>query len=496
MSDIAIATSSQPEQVGLFDRALRRVASLWRDMASAVAGGTEDGIEEQMRACLDGRGGEVSARNRAARLAQAYLSADEQGRLEFLRTLARFDADPEAVARAIERVKEAGHDLAERSAAQAQLRRALEPPRMRLLTQFTTIPDGVKFLVNLRAHLLRARNGDPLLAALEADLKTLLANWFDVGFLDLRRIDWSSPASLLEKLVGYEAVHRIRTWRDLKNRLDSDRRCYAFFHPRMPDEPLIFVEVALVEGMATSVQRLLDQKAPVLDPREADTAIFYSINNCQRGLDGISFGNFLIKRVVALLSEEFRSLKTFATLSPIPGFCRWLDQALVEDPELLTEAEIEALLKAAPELPALPAPNGSATAMAGSAAMAVEMPEGAQALRRILARRGWHRDQELAKVLEPVLTRLCARYLLAEVDPRNPRRARDPVAHFHLSNGARVERINWLGDVSEKGMRESCGLMVNYLYDPARIETYHEGYVGEGRRPAATPLRRLSRGWA
>ena len=496
MSDIAIATSSQPEQVGLFDRALRRVASLWRDMASAVAGGSEEGIEAQMRACLEGRGGEVSARNRAARLAQAYLSADEQGRLEFLRTLARFDADPEAVARAIERVKEAGHDLAERSAAQAQLRRALEPPRMRLLTQFTTIPDGVKFLVNLRAHLLRARNGDPLLAALEADLKALLANWFDVGFLDLRRIDWSSPASLLEKLVGYEAVHRIRTWRDLKNRLDSDRRCYAFFHPRMPDEPLIFVEVALVEGMATSVQRLLDQKAPVLDPREADTAIFYSINNCQRGLDGISFGNFLIKRVVALLSEEFRSLKTFATLSPIPGFCRWLDRALVEDPELLSEAEAEALLEAAPALPALPAPNGSATAVAGFAATAAEMPEGAQALRRILARRGWHRDQALAKVLEPVLTRLCARYLLAEIDPRNPRRARDPVAHFHLSNGARVERINWLGDISEKGMRESCGLMVNYLYDPARIETHHEAYVGEGRRPAAASLRRLSRGWA
>jgi malonyl-CoA decarboxylase len=501
MSDIAI-TASQPEQIGLFDRALRRVASLWRDMASAVAGGAEGGIEAQMRACLDGRGGEVSARNRAARLAQEYLSADEDGRHEFLRALAGFDSDPEAVARAIERVN-AARDVAERSAAQAQLRRALEPPRLRLLTQFTTIPDGVKFLVNLRAHLLRAANGDPLLGALEADLKSLLANWFDVGFLDLRRIDWSSPASLLEKLVGYEAVHRIRTWRDLKNRLDSDRRCYAFFHPRMPDEPLIFVEVALVEGMATSVQRLLDEKAPVLDPREADTAIFYSINNCQRGLDGISFGNFLIKRVVSLLGAEFRNLKTFATLSPIPGFCRWLDRALIEDPKLLSDSEAEALLEAAPAPVALPPPEpavaGAGPEPAPSSAAApggAEMPEGARALRRILARRGWHRDDALAKALEPVMVRLCARYLLAESDPRNPKRARDPVAHFHLSNGARVERINWRADISEKGLRESAGLMVNYLYDPAKIEDYHEDYVGEGRRPAAMALRRLARGWA
>ena len=174
------------------------------------------------------------------------------------------------------------------------------------------------------------RRDDKLLAALEADLRGLLAAWFDIGFLELQRIDWHSPAALLEKLVGYEAVHEIRSWRDLKNRLDSDRRCYAFFHPRMPDEPLIFVEVALVQGLAGSVQRLLDEKAPLLDPREADTAIFYSISNCQQGLAGISFGNFLIKRVVEELSGEFRNLKTFATLSPIPGFRAWLDEKLAD----------------------------------------------------------------------------------------------------------------------------------------------------------------------
>jgi malonyl-CoA decarboxylase len=284
-------------------------------------------------------------------------------------------------------------------------------------------------------------------------------------------------------------VHRIRTWRDLKNRLDSDRRCYAFFHPRMPDEPLIFVEVALVKGMSDSVQRLLDEKEPVLDPRGADTAIFYSINNCQRGLDGISFGNFLIKRVVALLGAEFRNLKTFATLSPIPGICRWLDRKLEEDPALLSEEEAAALLAVSPSELALPAPGSQ------DAPPPVAAPQGAQALRRLLARRAWPRDEAAAKALEPILTRLCARYLLGESSPRDPKRARDPVAHFHLSNGARVERLNWRADTSEKGMRESAGLMVNYLYDPAKIEDYHEDYVGEGKRPASTALRRLARGW-
>jgi malonyl-CoA decarboxylase len=439
-----------------------------------------------MRACLNGRGGEVSARNRAAKLARAYLALNAEGRLAFLRSLAAFDSDPAAVRAASERLAAAADPEAQ-AAAKAELRRVLEPPRLRLLTQINTIPDGVKFLVDLRAEMLAvAAEGDKRVGALENDLKNLLASWFDVGFLELRRIDWSSPASLLEKLVQYEAVHRIRTWRDLKNRLDSDRRCYAFFHPRMPDEPLIFVEVALVEGLADSVQRLLDEKAPVLDPREADTAIFYSINNCQRGLDGISFGNFLIKRVVELLGQELPNVKTFATLSPIPGFCQWLQERLADTAaKLLTEEEAAALRAAAPP------PRGEG-AEGGTALVAAETP--AEALSRVLKRRAWLRDDKAARALEPVLIRLCAGYLL-NAAARNGRRARDPVAHFHLSNGARVERINSRGDVSEKGLRESAGLMVNYLYDPARIEDYHEEYVGEGKRPAATAIRRLARGW-
>ena len=485
MSDLAVAP-------GLFDRALRRVASLWREMAGNGAPDAAAGFAGRMRECLDARGGEVSARARAAGLAQSYLEAGPEGRGEFLRALAGFDSDHEAVRAAWEKVA-AATGVAERAAAKARLRRALEPPRMRLLTQFTAIPDGVKFVVDLRADLMARMAGDPMLEALEADCRTLLGAWFDVGFLDLRRIDWASPAALLEKLVQYEAVHRIRTWRDLKNRLDSDRRCYAFFHPRMPEEPLIFVEVALVKGLADNVQRLLDEKAPLLDPRAADTAIFYSINNCQRGLDGISFGNFLIKRVVGLLSSEFANLKTFATLSPIPGFRRWMAERIAEaDPALLSEEEAAALAAVVPALPALPAPAADGAVVAPAAR--AETP--AQTLARLLALRSMARDEAVAKLLDPILLRACARYMLAEAPRGRAKRARDPVAHFHLSNGARVERLNPRGDLSEKGWRESAGMMVNYLYDPARIEEYHEEYAGEGRRAASSAVRKLAKGFA
>jgi malonyl-CoA decarboxylase len=470
MSDIAAS--------GLFDRAIRRITTVWKDMAAGVAREEDDSIEAQMRACLAARGGEVSARNRAAKLAQTYLLLDEPGQIDFLRTLASFDADPDAIAAAFDVVREA-KDPADLAAGKTRLRRALEPPRVRLLTQFTTIPDGMKFLVELRAYLLEIEHGDSHLTALESDLRGLLANWFDVGFLELRRIDWSSPAALLEKLAGYEAVHGIRSWRDMKDRLDSDRRCYAFFHPRMPSEPLIFVEVALVKGLADSVQRLLDQRAPVLDNKEADTAIFYSISNCQRGLAGISFGNFLIKQCVDVLSAEFRNLKAFATLSPLPGFRAWLDGKLAEREAGLLSDEETASLRAA------------------AAAKGQSVDTGDQALAAILERRGWFRDPVMLKAAEPVLVRLAARYLMAEsrTGKGGRRRATDPVAHFHLSNGARVERMNMLADTSENGVKQSATIMVNYLYDPAHIEDYHEAYAGEGRRNASTTVRRLARGW-
>ena len=295
-----------------------------------AAGEKDESIAAQMRACLAGRGGEVSARNRAAKLAETYLGLDETGRKDFLRTLASFDSDPDAVTAAYTAVQ-AASDPAERATAKAALRRALEPPRLRLLTQFTSDPRRAK--IPGRPARLPVEGAPRRQAAGGAGSRSA---WPPRRLVRHRlprtaayRLEQSGV--LLEKLVGLRGGARIRSWRDLKNRLDSDRRCYAFFHPRMPGEPLIFVEVALVKGLAGSVQGLLDEKAPVLDPREADTAIFYSISNCQHGLAGISFGNFLIKRVVEELSAEFRNLKTFATLSPIPGFRAWLDGKLQSD---------------------------------------------------------------------------------------------------------------------------------------------------------------------
>ena len=461
-------------QGSFLDRTFVRLVNLWRDLSDSVSGTVDatlssDGdvrrLREQMQACLEGRGGEVSARARAAALGRTYLGLDELGRERFLRILAgSFDADRGTVDSAIAAVTEA--DSTARPRAEAALRAALEPPRMRLLTQFNALPQGVKFLVDLRADLMKFSRRDETLGALDADLRRLLASWFDIGFLDLRQITWDSPATVLEKLIAYEAVHEIHGWEDLKNRLDSDRRCFAFFHPRMPDEPLIFVEVALVDGMAENIAALLDQSAPVVDPaRNADTAIFYSISNAQKGLAGISFGGFLIKRVVDLLAAEFPGLKTFATLSPIPNFHRWLERQMSDDVS-----------------PLLPAEAKSVRAATG-------LEEGVEQLRSVLASEHWFQDENIASAMREPLMRLCAQYLLNEKGRGG--RALDPVAHFHLTNGARVERLNWLGDTSASGLERSAGLMVNYLYELDRIEENHESYTGDGSVTASAAVTRL-----
>jgi malonyl-CoA decarboxylase len=420
-----------------------------------------------MLSCLDGRGGEVTARARAADLGRTYLSLDADGRERFLQLLAgEFDVDRHEIDRCCNAlINASGAD--QRAASERALRAALEPPRITLLRQFNALPEGVKFLVDRRAELIDLRKHDPALASLEEDLKRLLANWFDIGFLELKRITWESPAALLEKLMVYEAVHEIRGWTDLKNRLDADRRCFAYFHPRMPDEPLIFVEVALVSGMASDVHALLDEAAPIGDPQAADAAIFYSISNCQRGLAGISFGDFLIKRVADALAVELPRLKIFATLSPIPGFRGGRERQARSSPNELL----------------LPAERGAIEALGE------EGPEGD--LLSLLERESWHSDARIAAALREPLLRLCARYLVRERAPSG--RALDPVAHFHLSNGARVERLNWLGDVSAKGLQQSAGIMVNYLYRLNEIEANHEAYRGEGRVTAASALRNLAR---
>jgi len=461
---------------GVFDRTLTNLRSAWREIAesargvlagvprSEISGDDADRLRQQMLSCLDGRGGEVTARARAADLGRTFLSLDSDGRERFLRVLAgEFDVDRREIDRCCTAlISVSGAD--QRAATERALRAALEPPRITLLRQFNALPEGVKFLVDRRAELIDLGQTEPLLAGLEDDLKRLLANWFDIGFLELKRITWESPAALLEKLMAYEAVHEIRGWTDLKNRLEADRRCFAFFHPRMPDEPLIFVEVALVSGMTGDIHALLDEAAPIGDPHVADTAIFYSISNCQRGLAGISFGDFLIKRVVGALATELPRLKVFATLSPVPGFRAWLErQSRAASRDLLLAAEraaIDALGEGVAEhdLPAL---------------------------------LDQHADHRIAAVLRDPLIRLCARYLLNERTPSG--RALDPVAHFHLSNGARVERLNWLGDISPKGLQQSAGIMVNYLYRLGDMEANHEVYRGEGRVVASNAIRNLVR---
>ena len=453
---------------------LRSLRTAWRDIAAQardVLSGAPSAdlsrddaehLREQFRECLAARGGAVSTRARAADLGRTYLALNDTGRERFLRLLAEeFDIDHAAVAGLGGRLARAKGD-GERARIERDLRLALEPPRVKLLTHFNALPVGVKFLVDMRAELMALAADDPVLAGLESDLKTLLAGWFDVGFLELTRITWDAPAALLEKLIVYEAVHEIRSWADLKNRLEADRRCFAYFHPRMPEEPLIFVEVALVQGIADNVQSLLDEDAPVGDPSEADTAIFYSISNCQRGLAGISLGDFLIKRVVDSLAAELPHLKTFATLSPVPGFRRWLDRRLAEEGESLFTAG---------EHKALPQANGGPP------------------LRALLALPDWHKDEAIAQALRAPLTRLAARYILTEKTSRG--RALDPVAHFHLTNGARVERLNWRADLSAKGLQQSFGMMINYLYRLPDIEANHEAYRGEGRIAASGALNRL-----
>ena len=465
-------TAELPQSPSTAGLLLDRLRGVWRDVAEQF-GRTRglapdlppedaDIVRAQMLDCLDAHGGEVASRSRAAVLGRSYLGLNEQGRLRFLRILAEeFGTDSDAVDDAMAAVQ-AARNPAQRLKTEQRLRQALEGNRVKILSHFNTLPEGVKFLVDLRAELLAHAKGDAALAVLEVDLRDLLASWFDIGFLELHRITWRSPALVLEKIAGYEAVHAIESWRDLKNRLDSDRRFFAFFHPRMPDEPLIFVEVALVKGMSGNIVELLDEKAPVGDPSRADSAIFYSITSAQRGLAGISFGNFLIKRVADDLGREFPNLKTFATLSPMPGFRNWLEAQLAKG-NPLTAAEQRALAGAG---------------MREGLAAALSQP--------------WSAKPAMTEALRGPMMRLAAVYLCAHHE--NGGRALDPVAHFHLSNGARLERINWLADVSEKGLGQSAGMMANYLYRLADIEENHEAYTGQGQIVTSTAIRSLAKG--
>lgn len=408
----------------------------------------------ELQAIVDPQVSEVEGGRRAMAVAEWYArAAPEQRRDCWLLMSEQFAPDPKKL-KAVREHYEAAQGTSEEGQAEIRMRKALVSPRTRLLQRFAVFPEGMRFLVALRAELLPQLRSDKRLLALDAELENLFSTWFDVAFLELRRISWDSPASLIEKLIKYEAVHDIRSWADMKNRLDSDRRCYGFFHPRLDSEPLIFVEVALMDEIADCITPLLDEAAAPTDLAKATTAIFYSISSTQAGLRGISFGDSLIKRVVEALKAEFPRLKTFATLSPIPGLRPWLSK------------NVRTLLD---RLPA------KARAELGRAM------GGDPTAERLLA--AWEQPLQLdpKSPVRQMLLRCTAYYLAQEMLLGKPL---DGVARFHLGNGARIERLNWAGDPSAKGLKQSWGLMVNYLYDLKRLDR-NRAALAQGRVPVA-----------
>lgn len=421
---IADERSSSPKD--LLETLFRRLRRLARGARRPVADvSSPDALIALCRQLLDERS-QSSGVHLAADILAAYAGLDDAGRRQFLGAMAQgFAPDAEAIRKAM-----AAYDADPSPLRMAAVTSAAEAPRQEVLRRLNQAPMATGALVNMRADVLRFLREDPGLRVLDQDMAHLLRSWFNRGFLVMRRIDWSSPADLLERIIRYEAVHSIATWDELRARLlPSDRRCYGFFHPALGDEPLIFVEVALCADVPSSIQSLLAQGRDELDPAQARVAVFYSISNCQAGLAGISFGQFLIKQVVEDLGREYPGLETYVTLSPIPGFARWLKKVAGDGDEAA-----QAALDHKPVLE-------------------------------------WHaHDPRRAGLM-----RLGARYLLGERDGEG--RLLDPVARFHVGNGARVERLCWMADTSARGMAQSQGLMVNYLYDLATVESNHNAYA-------------------
>ena len=390
--------------------------------------------------------GEATGVALAARILEAYAHLDHEGRAAFFRMLARdHDLDLKALETAVAR-----YSAARSPEALAALTRAAEPPRQELFRRINFAPEGTRRLVGMRADLLKMLDGDAELARVDGDFKHLLASWFNRGFLTMRPVDWHTPAAILEKIIAYEAVHEIDSWEELRRRVEpEDRRCFAFFHPSMPDEPLVFVEVALTREVPGSIREVLEPERERVGPGRAKTAVFYSISNCQSGLRGVSFGAFLIKQVASDLARDLPKVETFVTLSPVPGFARWLREEANRDPDL-------------------PAARALALFEAGK----------------------WREDEKAEGELKNLLVPLAAHYFLNA--KRRDGQPVDPVARFHLGNGASLLDIHWMGDTSAKGMAQSFGIMVNYLYDLDRIEENHEAYAAESRVATSRRVRGLA----
>jgi malonyl-CoA decarboxylase len=406
-----------------------------------------DRVIELCQTLLTARGEVLGARVATEVLAAYQGFGDDQVEWFFDRLVKAFSVDPETVRQA-----GAAYQLDASPAHLIALQEAVEPPRQELFRRCNMAPGGTAILVDMRRRLLRTLNEHPERTEIDADLTHLFRSWFNRGFLTLQRIDWQTSAVVLERLIQYEAVHQIQGWHDLRRRLQSDRRCYAFFHPALPQEPLIFIEVALTRDVTAQVQPLLDPDSPVDDPSRATSAIFYSITNCQQGLRGVSFGNVLIKQVAEDLGKEFPRLRTFATLSPIPGFRAWL-------------------MERAATAPASMSVSMSALIAKGDEVSAADMGTVPTALREEMMER-------------------CARYLVSTVDSVG---ARDPVARFHLANGARLERLNWMGDSSPTGLRRSYGLTVNYVYRLNELERNHDAYANHFRVASSRAFQQLTR---
>ncbi len=409
-------------------------ATLWH------AASTAEKLNNLAKLLLSGRG-EASGVAIATDLLELYESTDDAQKLAFFTHLANeFNPDETKLAASWERYLKQG------PSALPALARAVEAPRQELFRRLNLAPGGTAALVRMRADMLRhIDKKNTALSVVDADLTHLLKAWFNRGFLEMRAISWSSPASLLERVIRYEAVHHISNWAELRARLDpEDRRCFGFFHPAMPDEPLIFVEVGLTKGIADSIQAMLSHERKIIPANSADTAIFYSISNCQNGLRGISFGHFLIKQVATDLKRDLPNLKSFVTLSPIPGLMKYLDRAVQDEADKMMVARLKT-----------PAS---------------------------LSRQ----DDKNARdfLLKHAIT-----YFIEARTPEG--KLLDPVARFHLGNGARLERLNWYADTSPNGIAQSGGLMVNYFYDIPRIEEYHEAYVTRGDITVGEPFRKM-----
>ncbi|MEM9894529.1 MAG: malonyl-CoA decarboxylase family protein [Actinomycetota bacterium] len=434
------------------------------DLSPDLPDGDRRRLRQLIEECVEAQGGEVAARRKARIIGTAFTGLDAVGRRRFFELLAtEYGGDRDAVDTAIDDVLRA-KEPADRAAAEHLLRRALIPRRERLFRRFAGLDGGLPFLVGLREDLLGHRGGADF-GPLDRDLRTILERWFDVALLRLERITWDSPAALLERLIDYEAVHAIESWDDLKGRLDAGRRCYAFLHPAMGDDPLIFVEVALTQGMADSLPTLLDHDADRATAVEADTAIFYSISNCHRGLAGVSLGDFLIKSVVDQLSRELPNIAHFATLSPLPGFRRWVERSLASG-----ELDIR---------------NDEAQQLVGDEA---SIHEATERLNELIAGPVPATEDPRLEAARPLLMRLAADYLSNQ---RRGRRSLDPVAHFHLSNGAVIDRLNWAANPNAAGWERGLGIMVNYRYRPRLIERNHDRYTGDGTIATSDEVRRL-----